>query len=144
MQRFISIRSGQTVAAKRAGSGTEESALPTTFQSVLLEVHSGSREPLRSEECFFWATHAHAELDLLTFVGGKRVGFEFKAADAPTVTKSMRIALTDLHLDHLFVVFPGALEFPLEDRIDAIGFERLGDPKAAWRGKLPSSLRPGR
>ncbi len=76
---------------------------------------------LSATECFFWATHAHAELDLFTHVGGRPYGFEFKRADAPKVTASMRIALEDLKLEHLFVVFPGNKTFPLAERITALG-----------------------
>lgn len=56
---------------------------------------------------WFWGTHAHAELDLLIFHEGRRIGFEFKLADAPGFTRSMRIAQEDLKLDRLFVVYPG-------------------------------------
>jgi predicted AAA+ superfamily ATPase len=72
-------------------------------------------------ECFFWATHAHAELDLFAHWKGKPYGFELKRADMPKVTPSMKIALEDLKLEHLFVVFPGTRVFSLADRITAIG-----------------------
>ena len=77
------------------------------------------------EECYFWSTHNDAELDLLVFRHGKRIGFEFKYADAPKVTKSMHIALQDLHLDHLYIIFPGSMKFPLSEQITAIGFELI-------------------
>ena len=80
---------------------------------------------LAPEECFFWATHADAELDLLVFKGGKRLGFEFKYADAPKITKSMHIALSDLKLDHLFVIYPGADRFPMDTKISAYGLESI-------------------
>lgn len=38
---------------------------------------------------------------------GKRFGFELKYADALARQRSMLIALEDLHLDHLWVVYPG-------------------------------------
>lgn len=82
---------------------------------------------LRQEECFFWATHADAELDLFVFKGGKRIGFEFKYVDAPKVTKSMKIAISDLKLDHLYVVFPHNQSFSLADRITALGLETILD-----------------
>ena len=56
------------------------------------------------EQCFFWATHAGAELDLLVMAGGRRLGFEIKLTDAPSVTPSMRVALNDLRLDSLDVI----------------------------------------
>lgn len=69
---------------------------------------------------WFWATHGGAELDLFVERGGERLGFEIKRTDRPTVTPSMRHALTDLHLDRLVVVHAGEHEFPLAERIDAV------------------------
>ncbi len=80
---------------------------------------------LRSEECFFWATHTDAELDLFTMLHGKRIGFEFKYADVPKTTKSMRIALTDLSLDHIFVIYPGTEIFNLDEKITAYGLKSI-------------------
>ena len=78
-----------------------------------------------SEESFFWATHANAELDLFIIKHGKRLGFEFKYTDVPKVTKSMIIALEDLKLDHITVVYPGKETFELTDKITAQGLESL-------------------
>jgi len=75
------------------------------------------------EECFFWATHAHAELDLFIIKQGKRLGFECKYADAPKLTKSMHIACQDLKLDHLYVIYPGNERFPMAENITACGLE---------------------
>lgn len=51
---------------------------------------------LRAEpdECHFWATHTGAELDLLVVRGNTRRAFEIKRTSAPSVTPSMRSALT--------------------------------------------------
>ena len=78
-------------------------------------------------ECFFWATHQGAELDLLVIHGSKRLGFEFKHTVAPEVTKSMRIAMADLDLARLDVIHLGKNTYPLTDRIRAVAFERLQD-----------------
>ncbi|TVR53722.1 MAG: ATP-binding protein [Puniceicoccaceae bacterium] len=75
-------------------------------------------------QAYFWATHAGAELDLLLFSGGKRIGVEIKYTDTPGTTRSMRVALADLKLDHLFVVHPGKQRHPLAPRIEALP---LGD-----------------
>jgi uncharacterized protein len=77
------------------------------------------------EDCYFWSTHHEAELDLLVFKNGKRIGFEFKYADAPKITKSMHVALHDLKLDHLYIIFPGSMKFPLSEQITALGFDAL-------------------
>jgi hypothetical protein len=81
---------------------------------------------LKTGEVYFWATHAHAELDLLAIVNGQRFGFEFKRADAPKLTPSMDIAISDLKLRHLFVVNPGDASFPLTKQITALGLDALG------------------
>ncbi len=72
------------------------------------------------DQAYFWATHQGAELDLLMFKGEHRVGVEFKRADAPKVTPSMRIAMQDLKLDALYVVHPGLHRFKLADGIEAV------------------------
>ena len=70
-------------------------------------------------EAYFWATHGGAELDLLVFHGGKRIGFEFKYTEKPKTARSMHIAEADLGLDHLYVVHPGKHTFPLTENITA-------------------------
>ena len=72
------------------------------------------------DQAYFWATHQGAELDLLMFKGGQRVGVEFKRADAPRITTSMRIAMNDLKLDALYVVYPGLHRYKLADGVEAV------------------------
>jgi hypothetical protein len=45
------------------------------------------------------------------------LGFEFKFADAPTLTKSMKIAYEDLRLDELTVIYPGKKNYFLTEKI---------------------------
>ena len=73
-----------------------------------------------ADECYFWRTHAGAELDLLVVHGRKRVGFEFKRTDAPRVTPAMRHASSDLGLTRLYVVHAGNDAFQLAKKIEAI------------------------
>ena len=80
---------------------------------------------IKSNHCYFWSTHNEAELDLLVFTNGKRLGFEFKYSDSPKITKSMHIALEDLQLDHLYIIFPGTLSFAMNDKITACGLDAL-------------------
>lgn len=81
-------------------------------------------------EAYFWATHAGAELDLLAFHRGRRLGFEFKYNERPGTSKSMRVAGDDLQLDHLHVVHPGRHSFPLAERISATTLPDLLDRMA--------------
>lgn len=62
---------------------------------------------LGERDSYYWGTQRGAELDLLLMRGGRRWGFEFKCSDAPAVTKSMHIALQDLGLERIWVVYPG-------------------------------------
>lgn len=77
------------------------------------------------EECYFWSSHNIAEIDLLIFKNGKRIGFEIKYTDTPKITQSMKISLEDLKLDQIKVIFPGNINFRLSEKIEAVGFETL-------------------
>jgi predicted AAA+ superfamily ATPase len=79
----------------------------------------------RDDQCFFWATHGGAELDLLVVMGNKRRGFEFKHTEAPQVSRSMRSALEDLGLDRLDVVHAGKDTFPLSKQIRALAAQDM-------------------
>jgi predicted AAA+ superfamily ATPase len=73
-----------------------------------------------TREAYYWRTQAGAELDLLLFLGGKRIGVEVKYGDAPVLTKSMASALADLRLNRLFVVHAGTARFPLGKKVEAL------------------------
>jgi predicted AAA+ superfamily ATPase len=79
----------------------------------------------RPSECYFWAIHAGAELDLVVVAGAKRHGFEVKRTDSPSVTTSMRTAVELLRLDRLDVIHAGARSFPLGPRIRAVSAYEL-------------------
>jgi uncharacterized protein len=84
----------------------------------------------RSREAYFWATQGGAELDLLLCEGGRRIGYAFKYAEKPAVTRSMRVALEDLRLDELRIVCPGDASARLDDRIAVLGIARLASALA--------------
>ena len=81
----------------------------------------------RPEQCYFWATHSGAELDLLVVAKGRRMGFEIKRTVSPRVTTSMQVALHDLKLDSLDVIHAGKDTFPLAPNVRAVSIARLGD-----------------
>jgi len=83
----------------------------------------------QTRDAYFWSTHAGAELDLLLIIGGKRYGFEFKYADAPGTRRSMHIAIADLGLEHLWIVYPGDEKYSLSDRITAVPLEEISLPQ---------------
>lgn len=78
-------------------------------------------------EAYFWSTQGAAELDLLVFLHGARFGFEFKYADAPTVTKSLQAAHDDLKLYRAFIVHPGTKTYRLNAWCEAVA---IGDLRA--------------
>lgn len=81
---------------------------------------------LNERNAYFWATQGGAELDLFYIKGNVRIGVEFKYSSAPTTSRSMRIAIDDLNLDHLYVVHPTTSRYPLAEKITAIGlFEAM-------------------
>ena len=78
-------------------------------------------------DAYFYATQRGAELDLLLLRRGRRWGFEFKCTDAPRTTKSMRTVIEDLGLTHLWVLYPGDREYPLNDTITALPLRKIHD-----------------
>jgi predicted AAA+ superfamily ATPase len=83
------------------------------------------------EECYFWSTQSHAELDLLIIKGGQRRGFEFKYTDRPKVTRSMQIALDELKLDQITVIIPGNKHFFLTQKIEVKGIDYFAEEQSS-------------
>lgn len=79
-------------------------------------------------QCYFWSTYSGAELDLLLHLQGKPIGFEIKYSDSPKMTKSMQIALQELHLDHLYIVYPGEIDYSLSEKVTVVGLKNYIQP----------------
>jgi len=96
-------------------------------------------------DCFFWGTHAGAELDLLVVRGRERLGFEFKRNAAPTLTQSMRVARKDLGLQHLWVIQPGRHRYDLAEGIEAMPLgallQKSRPPDRVWDIDRTQNLR---
>jgi predicted AAA+ superfamily ATPase len=78
---------------------------------------------------YFWATHAGAELDLLVMLNGRRYGIEFKWHDAPRMTRSLHVALEDLHLERACIIYPGKEAYAVHEKVTAVpatSVERIG------------------
>ncbi len=82
---------------------------------------------LRPRNAWFWASHGGGEVDLLVVVEGRRIGFEVKFNEAPTITRSMHAVVDTVRLDHLFVVCPTAHEYPASERISVLPATRVVD-----------------
>ena len=91
------------------------------------------------DEAYFWATHQGAEIDLLLRRGDRLLGVECKRADAPRLTPSVRIALDDLGLDRVAVVYPGARRYALADQVEAVPVAALAEPGSLF----PAAARSG-
>lgn len=72
------------------------------------------------ESAFFWATHQGAEIDLILERNGELLGIECKRADSPKITPSIRIALEDLKLDRIAILYPGNKRYRLSNRVEAV------------------------
>jgi hypothetical protein len=96
--------------------------LGSSWEGFCLEQLTGY---MGTRDIYFWGTHAGAELDLLATVAGKRYGFEFKYADAPGPNRSMRIAIEDLGLERLWVIYPGRHKYEIDENIAVIPIDHI-------------------
>jgi uncharacterized protein len=76
----------------------------------VLQIHHPS-------QAYYWGTYNQAELDLLIIHNGRRYGVEGKFSEAPKITPSMRSALRELGLSHLWVIYPGQHNYPAGENI---------------------------
>lgn len=97
-------------------------SLGASWEGLVLE-QILARVPER--DLAFWSTHAGAELDFVWKRGRRVIGFEAKWRDAPAMTKSMHIALDDLGLDHIYVVYPGPKRYTIAKRVEALPIAEL-------------------
>jgi hypothetical protein len=91
---------------------------------------------------YFWGTQSGGEIDLLLAIGGKQLGVEIKYADAPRASRSLRTAISDLGLSHVYVAYPGTARYPLGDEAEAIGVAELLRELEAAFGRTSKRL-PG-
>lgn len=114
LHQLLSIKSDEDLILDiRKGASWEGFALEEIIKAL----------NLRSQECYFWATHQQAELDLYVQFKGQRLGFEFKCTDQPKKTKSMSLAREALSLDHLFIVTPIEETFRLDENTTVLALK---------------------
>ena len=114
----------------KAGASWEGYAIEETLRTV------------KPDEAYFWATHQGAELDLLLFKNGRRLGVEVKRSDAPRLTRSMRIAQEDLDLERMIVLYPGTERYSLDAHTEVIPLTSL--PTSTVAGLFGRQRRRGR
>lgn len=99
----------------RIGASWEGFALESVIQYLKVDPY----------DCYFWAVHNSAELDLLIVQGSHRLGFEFKFSKTPKITASMRTAMADLNLERITVIYPGDKTIYLDKNIVCVGLEEF-------------------
>ena len=87
------------------------------LEQVLTQAHGA--------DAYFWGTHAGAELDLLLIHRGRRYGIEFKYGDAPTMIKSLHVALADLGLDRAWIVYPGTEQYAVHKKVEVVSLTEI-------------------
>ena len=115
--RLLTVAQAKELAVHpKLGASWEGFALESLVQNLVL----------KPQEIFYWGTHAGAEIDLIWQAQGKWWGAEFKYADAPTLTKSMIISLSDLKLNHVWVIYPGDKKYPLSPEVSVLPLKDVG------------------
>ena len=91
------------------------------------------------ERPHYWRTHTGSEVDLVWQAAGSLWGLEVKYADAPRMTKSIRAALGDLPLKHVWIVYPGPEAYPLDERVTVLPLSGIGQIKAHIGSSMTSA-----
>ncbi len=107
------------LGSPKSGASWEGFALEQAIQTV------------RPSEAYYWGVHARAELDFLFTSRGRRYGVEIKFSEAPVVTTSMRTAINDLSLRHLWIVYPGKNAHEIDKKISLLPITNIEDLKNA-------------
>jgi len=93
-----------------------------SWEGFIMEEVIRSIDP---DDVYFWATHNGAEIDLVLTKGGRMYGIECKRADAPAMTPSMKIALEDLKLESISVIYPGEKRYSLHKKVGVVPFKAI-------------------
>jgi len=113
---LLDIRSGRQLEMhSKVGASWEGFVIDQVIHALQAPPH----------ECYFWRTHAGAELDLLLIRGARRIGVDVKRTTAPALTRSMKSVLADLKLSRLYVVHAGDATFPLAKQVQAVALADL-------------------
>ncbi|MHB8722835.1 MAG: ATP-binding protein, partial [Steroidobacteraceae bacterium] len=94
-----------------------------SFEGFMIQQIAALEELQRSGSAFyFFRTHTGAEIDLLIDRGSHRVGFEFKAGAVIDADdwKHLQAGIDDGVIHRGCVVYNGAREFPVSDKISVI------------------------
>ena len=119
LHQLLGIRSDQELFSHpKCGSSWEGYVIEETIKTM------------NPDEAYFWGTHNGAEIDLVMVKDGRMLGVECKRIDAPRLTPSIRIALENLNLERIAVVYPGARRYALAENVHAVPVEAIADGMA--------------
>jgi hypothetical protein len=102
--------------------------LGASWEGFALEEFIRSMQ-LTEDQVYFWGIHTGAELDLVFEKKGRLYGVEVKYSQAPAITPSMRSALEELSLEHLWVIYPGDQNYLLNRKISVVAIANLNEIK---------------
>ena len=73
----------------------------------------------------FYRTASGAEMDVVAVRGKRKIGFEIKFSSAPAPSKGFWSAISDLKLDHTYIVAPVEHGYPLAPNVEVVAAAEL-------------------
>jgi len=74
----------------------------------------------RQWQLSFYRTASGAEMDIVAERGKRKIGFEIKFSSAPKLSKGFWSAMSDLKLDHAYIIAPVANGYPLASNVEVV------------------------
>jgi len=111
--------------------------LGASWEGFALEIVTQSIN-ISESAMYFWRTQHGAELDLFWQYKGQNWGVEIKYSDSPKLTPSMKNAMKDLDLKHIWVIYPGSTSYRLQEKISVKPLKyvsRIWDYKSGIKAK---------
>ena len=90
--------------------------LGASWEGFALEEVIKSLE-IKESQVYFWGVHTGAEIDLVFEKNGNLYGVEVKYTQAPAVTVSIKAAIEELSLKHVWVIYPGREKYQLSNKV---------------------------
>ena len=98
--------------------------LGASWEGFALEEIIKSLE-IREHQAYFWGIHNGAEVELVFEKNGHLYGMEVKYALAPSITSSIKTAIDELSLRHVWIIYPGKQEYPLSKDVTVIPMSKF-------------------
>ena len=98
--------------------------LGASWEGFALEEAIKSLE-IKESQVYFWGVHTGAEIDLVFEKNGQLYGVEVKYSQAPAVTASIKAAIEELSLKHVWVIYPGREKYQLSKDVTVVPIEDM-------------------